>query len=66
MVTIASPVTAELTAALRDVLGNSSVLTAQSDRAVYECDGFVIDKNRPDVVVFPRTSEQVAAIVRLW
>ncbi|MCH8044932.1 MAG: FAD-binding protein [Planctomycetes bacterium] len=65
MVTTASPVTAELTAALRDVLGDAAVLTAESDRAVYECDGFVIDKNRPDVVVFPRSSEQVAAIVRL-
>ncbi|MCH8924223.1 MAG: FAD-binding protein [Planctomycetes bacterium] len=54
-----------MTVALRDVLGEAAVLTAASDRAVYECDGFVIDKNRPDVVVFPRTTEQVAAIVRL-
>ena len=65
MVTTASPVTAELIAALHDLLGDAAVLTAESDRAVYECDGFVIDKNRPDVVVFPQSSEQVAAIVRL-
>ncbi|MBX7074904.1 MAG: FAD-binding protein [Pirellulales bacterium] len=32
---------------------------------VYECDGFVIEKNCPDVVVFPRTAQQVAAIVQL-
>ncbi|MDP6443677.1 MAG: FAD-linked oxidase C-terminal domain-containing protein, partial [Pirellulaceae bacterium] len=30
-----------------------------------ECDGFVIDKNSPDVVVFPTSTEQVAAIVRV-
>jgi glycolate oxidase len=65
MVTTASPVTAKLTVALRDLLGDAAVLTAESDRAVYECDGFVIDKNRPDVVVFPRTSQHIAAIVRL-
>ena len=27
---------------------------AHSDLVVYECDGFVIEKNCPDVVVFPR------------
>jgi glycolate oxidase len=31
---------------------------------VYECDGFVIEKNCPDVVVFPRTTEQVSRIVK--
>jgi glycolate oxidase len=50
---------------LRQIVGNDGVLAAHSDRVVYECDGFVIEKNCPDVVVFPRTTEQVAAIVRL-
>ena len=30
-----------------------------------ECDGFVIEKNCPDVVVFPRTAQHVSDIVRL-
>ncbi len=32
---------------------------------VYECDGFVIEKRSPDVVVFPHTTDEVARIVRL-
>ena len=38
---------------LRAVVGSDSVLSAHSDLLVYECDGFVIEKNSPDVVVFP-------------
>jgi glycolate oxidase len=47
------------------LVGRENVLAARSDLAVYECDGFVIEKNSPDVVVFPRTTAQVAGIVRL-
>ena len=36
--------------------GNDAVLSNHSDLVVYECDGFVIEKNCPDVVVFPRTT----------
>lgn len=50
---------------LRAICGTGSVLTSHSERIVFECDGYVIDKNCPDVVVFPSTTEQVAAIVRL-
>src|SRR5437762_7537910 len=32
---------------------------------VYECDGFTIAKNSPDVVVFPRSTADVQQIVRL-
>ena len=49
---------------LRSIVGADSVLTAAAELAVYECDGFVIEKNRPDVVVFPTTTQQVAEIVR--
>jgi glycolate oxidase len=49
---------------LRDIVGPDGLLTAPSDLLVYECDGFTIEKNRPDVVVFPTTTEQVVAIVR--
>jgi glycolate oxidase len=50
---------------LRRIVGDENVLAAHSDLVVYECDGFVIEKNCPDVVVFPRNTEDVAAIVRL-
>lgn len=50
---------------LRSLLGPANVLAARSDLLVYECDGFVIEKNSPDAVVFPRSTAEVAAVVRL-
>ena len=50
---------------LRAIVGEDGILSARADMLVYECDGFVVEKNSPDVVVFPRTTEQVAAIVRV-
>jgi glycolate oxidase len=49
---------------LREIVGADAILTAASDLLVYECDGFTIEKNKPDVVVFPTTTEQVVAIVK--
>ncbi len=46
-------------------LGSDHVLSAHSERLVYECDGFVIEKNCPDVVVFPRSTEQVQRVVQI-
>jgi glycolate oxidase len=50
---------------LRRVVGVDGVLSTHSDLMVYECDGFVIEKNCPDVVVFPRTTQHVAEVVKL-
>ncbi|HEY1784969.1 MAG TPA: FAD-linked oxidase C-terminal domain-containing protein [Pirellulales bacterium] len=50
---------------LAELLGRAAVLSAHSDLVVFECDGFVIEKNCPDVVVFPTTTEQVAGVVRI-
>src|SRR5579871_3617258 len=50
---------------LRHIVGNDGVMANRADLIVYECDGFVIEKNCPDVVVFPRSTAEVAAIVRL-
>src|SRR5947208_9369353 len=49
---------------LRDIVGRDAVLSAASELLVYECDGYTIEKNRPDVVVFPTTTEQVVQIVK--
>ncbi len=49
----------------RKFVGADAVLSARSDLLVYECDGFTIEKNSPDVVVFPSTSEQVSEIVAI-
>src|SRR6478752_7016741 len=50
---------------LRRAVGNENVLAADSDLMVYECDGFTIEKNSPDVVVFPRDTADVAEIVKI-
>jgi len=50
---------------LRETVGNQFVLTSRSDLLVYECDGFVIEKNSPDAVVFPANTQEVAKVVAL-
>src|SRR3972149_7006251 len=50
---------------LRRRLGTDGVLSAPSDLVVYECDGYTIEKGRPDVVVFPRSAREVAEVVKL-
>src|SRR6516162_2534730 len=49
---------------LQQIVGRESVLTQPSDLLVYECDGFTIEKNKPDIVVFPQNTEQVVGIVK--
>jgi len=50
---------------LRRIVGPGRVLDAHSDLAVFECDAFVIEKHCPNVAVFPETTAEVAAIVKL-
>jgi glycolate oxidase len=49
---------------LRTIVGPSGLLASSSDLIVYECDGYTIEKNRPEVVVFPTSTEQVVQIVK--
>src|SRR5690349_24323348 len=49
---------------LAAVLGPRGCLHRAEDLTLYEYDGGV-DKHRPDLVVFPRTTEDVVAIVRI-
>ena len=46
------------------IVGKAGVLTHKAELTVYECDGFMVDRNAPDVVVFPTTTAQVAEIVK--
>jgi glycolate oxidase len=50
---------------MRQIVGAEGVLSTHGELLVYECDGFVIEKNSPDIAVFPRTTDQVRQIVQL-
>ena len=60
-----SAIAADFLAALRQIVGDEGLLADRDELLVYECDGFTIEKSVPDVVVFPGSTEHVAAIVRL-
>ncbi len=54
-----------LAARLRRLVGDEAVIDHPDSLAVYECDGYTLERATPDIVVLPRTPEQVAAVVRL-
>ena len=56
---------AALVGELQRIVGASHVLSSRSEKLVYECDGFTIEKNTPDVVVFPKTADEISRIVKL-
>jgi glycolate oxidase len=49
---------------MKTLLGQENVLDKEEDLSLYEFDGSV-EKGRPSVIVFPRTTEQVSQIVKL-
>jgi glycolate oxidase len=63
--TLNGPLREELIAELRTLLPADAVLSDPRELLVYECDAYTIEKNPPDVVVLPETTEQVAAVVRV-
>ena len=54
-----------LVAELNRIVGKHNVLSDQVDLSVYECDGETFDVARPDFVVLPGSSDEVAAVVKL-
>ena len=59
-----SSLPARLLDELRAAVGSENVLHQADEVLVYECDGFVIEKNAPDAVVFPTGRDQVIAVVQ--
>jgi glycolate oxidase len=56
--------TDNLAARLRSEIGADAVLTDRQQLRTYECDGLAHYKVMPAIVVLPRTTDQVAAVVR--
>jgi glycolate oxidase len=57
--------TCELVAALCAVVGSDGVVHKPEELLVYECDAYTLEKNPPDAVVLPRSTEQISRIVRI-
>lgn len=55
----------DLHQALENITGKGGVVSHPDELIVYECDGFTIPRARPLAVVFPRSTEQVVAIVNV-
>jgi glycolate oxidase len=51
--------------AIEEIVGRDGIVLRDSERRVYECDGYTLAKSIPDVIILPREREHVAAIVRL-
>ena len=49
---------------LAAIVSPGRLLSAEDELLVYECDGYVVEKTTPDVVVFPQSSDEVLNVVR--
>src|SRR5262249_5980431 len=49
---------------LRALLGGEAVLATAAERLTYDTDALTIERARPDVVVLPRSTDEVSAVVR--
>jgi glycolate oxidase subunit GlcD len=56
--------TPDVLAELRALLGEGGVLDSEAARFAYEADALTLERGLPDVVVLPRTTDEVAALVR--
>ena len=55
----------QLVEQLRAIVGEDGVVSKPEELLVYECDAYTLEKSLPNVVVLPRTTEEVVAIVKL-
>lgn len=58
-------ITPAIVAALRAIVGKDGVIVGDEELLVYECDAYTLEKHLPGVVVLPRTTDEVVAVVKL-
>ena len=49
---------------LRALLGDDGVLASEAARFTYDADALTLERHTPDVVVLPRSTDEVAGVVR--
>src|SRR5208282_3653505 len=52
-----------LLAEIAAIMGGDGIVSHRSELKVYECDGWTIEKNAPDLLLMPRTTTEVSAIL---
>ena len=60
-----SLVDAGLIAELREMIGDDGMVLRATELKVYECDGWTIEKSSPEILLRPRTTAEVSAILKL-
>jgi glycolate oxidase len=50
---------------LAKIIGEDGVIRRKEELLTYECDGLTAYRQRPALVVLPRTTEEIAAVVRI-
>ena len=64
LVTSGPVVTPDFLKRLAAIVGADRLLSAADELLVYECDGYVVEKTAPDVVVFPQSTDEVRRVVQ--
>ena len=65
MDSVVTPTLVELVSRLRDIVGADGVIASPRNCSSTNATAMSSRRKRPDVVVFPTTTEQVAAVVKL-
>src|SRR5258708_5880582 len=54
-----------ITAQLVEILGADAIVSRPTELKVYECDGWTIEKSIPELLLRPRTTAEVSAVLKL-
>jgi len=60
-----SSIDSRIVAELREILGPDGIISRATELKVYECDGWTIAKSAPELLLRPRSTAEVSAILRL-
>src|SRR5262245_3650808 len=50
---------------LAAIVGKENIVHGPDELLVYECDAYTLEKNLPNVVVLPRSTDEIARVVKL-
>lgn len=62
---MSSPVTPQLLSRLRDVVGETNVLSKPAQTMVYEADGYTLERQAPWAVVLPASTEEASRVLAI-